>query len=55
MRLLFWKKRKKTKDQEETLKMIGALTIMELNKSRSLRRKIEKTEYGRKLRRLIKY
>lgn len=40
---------------ERVLCQIGALTVMELHKSRGLRRKIEGTEYGEKLKQLIKY
>jgi hypothetical protein len=44
----------KVMDQEETLKMIGALTVMELQ-NRSFRRKIENTDYARKLRRIVNF
>ena len=50
-----FKKRKAAKRQEEVLKQIGALTIMELNNSRAFRRKIEKTPYGKKLKTIVKF
>lgn len=51
----FWKRNKNTLKDEEILRLVGALTIMEIKNSRSFRRKIEKTAYGRKVNQLIHY
>jgi len=51
----FSRKKKKQRTQEEILQMIGALTILEISNSRTFRRKIEKTEFGRKLKQLVNY
>jgi len=51
----FWKKKKKQFKDEEIIRLVGALTIMEIKNSRSFRRKIEKTAYGRKVNQLIHY
>ena len=51
----FWKRNKKQLKDEEILRLVGALTIMEIKNSRSFRRKIEKTAYGRKVNQLIHY
>lgn len=47
--------KKKKKDEDEIMRLVGALTILEISKSRSFRRKIEKTTFGRKVKQLINY
>lgn len=49
------RKKPKMMHDERVLCQIGALTVIELNNSRKFRRKIEKTNYGRKLKNLVKY
>ena len=41
--------------EERVLSQVGALTILEYSKSRSFRRKVESTEYGKKIKSLIQY
>ena len=46
---------KKVTNQEETLRIIGAITVLEIQNNREFRRKIQKTDYGRKLRNVINF